>query len=142
MNLSPVTDKEISYVLENLSQQSKDEMEFFNLTKEDIRTRFKSLLICQSIWVDGQCCVLMGLESISKGVYRSHDLMIEGISRRAWIQITKFYYQFTNDFVKRADAIIISFTLFGGEVAQRWFSRMGFEYVGQDGNIHEYIKRG
>ena len=137
--------EDVDYIFDNLWSIGKEELIINGSSVEEGRKKFKSMIDkpwSTGFFKDGKCFALIIMEPSGHNKWRTNFAAIEKGFTDNWLTLTKF--------LKRAsDKIVNDFTCGKGiielstssDTDYNWFNAIGFELVGTDGFIDEYIKK-
>jgi hypothetical protein len=145
VKITPLTEKNVDHVIDNLWNRGRKEAEAFGLTVEDLRGSYYGMIgfpFTGAFYYGNECCALCALESIGLNRWRTHFVATEGGFNHIWLGLTKFLMRISDEMVgpDRDAAYIEILSANGGPPAEGWYTTLGFSKVSQDGEITKYVK--
>jgi hypothetical protein len=148
MQLTDLSAAAVDRVTRNLSKESWAEAQRFGLSMEDLRGTFLSRVdkpfSLAVLGADGSAVALICMEPISPNRWRTLFASAGSGMEAVWRPLTRFFKEFTDDFVKRTGSVIESFSASGDEnlLVARWFLSMGFVRAWERDGMSMFTKGG
>ena len=145
MKISPLTKEAIEAVFSDLSEVSEKDMEFFNLTFDEMKGGFTERIgepFCVAFYTDeGQCCALLMMVLIDINRWRAYFVNTRKNFSQIAVALTKFLKGISNSIIIKDRGYIEFLSTYRDGKPYRWFSSMGFQFQYQKGNSYLYTKQ-
>jgi hypothetical protein len=146
MKITDLTAENVNFIVDNLWNRGRQELEVFGTSIEEYRKRCMEMVgepfTGTFLDDDGNACAFLFLRPILD--YRQWNTTFaateEGFNK-IWFPMSKFLRQFSDVIVLDNNVEIQLLSAHSNGKAHEWFSFLGFRKVSVEGKITKYIKK-
>lgn len=140
-----LTEENIGCVFNNLSEISRNDAKVLNISINEMKSRYLKSIgkpFTFAFYTDNfECCALLVAELIDSLRWRVYFVDVKGKLKKISIPLTRFLKGFSDYIVKKDGGCFEMLSVFGpGTKTAKWFSVMGFKYVGIENKKNKYEK--